>query len=264
MPVPATGSSPVVLLSYPHGGAETVTRMLAGEPSLACTTATGIVPLCHLALQAWQQAEGTGPPSGLAVKSVRALATQMITIIQAGYGATRWCETAYASPSAVASFRQIFPGTTFVCLHRGLSSVLGEAAGSYPWGLGGSPFWPYSGAHPGNNAATVAAFWAACTEQLLDIETQFPDACLRVRHEDLAGQGPLGLAARLGLDGTRDTAPAPPDPAGPPDLARPLDAANGSAGPGPLPPLPAGQLPAPLLAKVADLNTRLGYPALAA
>jgi hypothetical protein len=250
-PVTAADGGPVVVLSYPHGGAETITRILAGDPSLACTTATGIVPLCHLALQAWQQAEGTGPPSGLAVKSVRALAVQMITIIQAGCGATRWCETAYAGAAAVASFRQIFPGTTFVCLYRGLPSVLGEAIGSYPWGLGNSPFWSYSGPHPGNNAATVAAYWAACTEQLLDVEAQHPDACLRVRHEDLARHCPAQLAERLGLDGTWRAAPSPPGPPG--DV-------NGSADPGPLPLFPAGQVPAPLLAKVAGLNARLGYP----
>jgi hypothetical protein len=246
-----------VLLSYPHGGAETVTRILAGNPSLACTTTSGIVPLCHHALQAWQQVDGSGPPSGLAVKSVRALATQMITIIQAGCGAARWCETAYAGAAAAASFRQIFPETTFVCLHRGLSSVLGEAAGSYPWGLGSSPFWSYSGSHPGNNAATVAAYWAACTEQLLDVEAQHPDACLRVRHEDLAGHCPVWLAERLGLDGTWRTA------VGRPDLPAPPGAADGRAGPVALPAFPADQVPAPLLAKVADLNARLGYPSLA-
>ncbi|HXS65755.1 MAG TPA: hypothetical protein VN767_23120 [Streptosporangiaceae bacterium] len=77
--------------------------------------------------------------------------------------------------------------------------MLSDALSAYPLGLGGSPFWPYSGPHPGNSAATVAAYWVARTESQLEFETQHLDSCMRLRHEDVIAQPrpPGWLAACL-------------------------------------------------------------------
>lgn len=244
-------ASPVVVITYPHSGAQLLTDMLAGSRSLACTSATGLLPLCHEAIGAWQQAEGrNGPPSPLAIKSVRSLVTTICLVIQAHAGARRWCETAFTSAEVARAFLRIFPDTTFLCFHRSLNGVFGEAIRDYPWGLGDSPFWAFSGGHPGNNAATIAAYWAARTESLLDLEAGNPDSCLRVRHEDLAvdrARQAREISEALGLDPNELAGlpePEPPQPAAPADFR---------------PAVPVNRVPPGLLTRIRDLHARLAY-----
>jgi hypothetical protein len=247
---------PVIVLTYPHSGAEMLTHALSASRSLACTSGTGLVPLCHVAAAVWRQAEGHGASSALAITSIRTLANTMITVILAQAGAARWCETAFGHPAAAVTFLEVFPDATFVCLHRSLPGVLADGSAAYPWGLGDSPFWPYSAAHPGNNAATIAAYWAASTEPLLAFEAQHARSCLRVRNEDLAADPDRHVARiylRLGLD-IRDLHALPQ-----PRHDREMD--HLAVHPNLL--APADKIPAELLAKINELHSELGYAPLA-
>jgi hypothetical protein len=243
----------VIILSYAHAGAESLASVLSASRSLACTSGIGLLPLCHLAAATWQRAENrNSAPSPLAIKSIRAMAGTMITVIQAETGGGRWCETAFAGPEAATTFLQVFPASTFLCQHRSLPAVLADGLGAYPWGLGGSPFWPHSGGHPGNNIATIATYWATNTELLLNFENDQPASCFRTRHEDLAAgadQEARSIYARLGLD--------------PADLAavrEPRDAAPVAV---PDADTLRRQIPSRLLAKISELSEVLGYPPVA-
>jgi hypothetical protein len=243
---------PIVVLSYPYAGADLLRDALAAHSGLACTAGTGVLPLCQSALVTWQAIEERNGPSALAVRSVRALLAEMVTVALARIGGTRWCEVAFAPPEAAESFLLIFPTATFVCLHRALPSVIEEALRRYPFGLGGSPFWRFAGPHPGNNAATIAAYWAANTEPLLDFEDRHLDRTIRVRYEDVDANAArvvdlvcsfAGLEARQQLPG----------------MPRPSVSAAPPAGPAaPLPPVPG-----PVRARIDALTARLEYPALA-
>lgn len=250
------GQAPVIILTYAHAGAELLSSALAMSPSLTCTSATGLLPLCHEAISTWQRVEGRDVQlSSLAIKSVRALATPMISIIQARCGAPRWCEISYAPPAIAQTFLQVFPGTRFLCLHRSLREVLYEATYTYPWGLGSSPFWPYAAPHPGNNVATIAAYWAARTEALLDFEAKLSRSCLRVRYEDVAagrGQRADQIFAFLGLDSGELASVGQPgassafESAGKPDTES-------------APSVPITQIPAQLIAGIRKLHAVLNY-----
>jgi Sulfotransferase family len=188
---------PVVVLSYAFAGADLLTEALSASRSLACTSGTGLIPVCHAALAAWQQADDqAGPPSALAIKSVRALAGAMMTAIQARTGAARWCETALAQPAAADSFLQVFPSAAFVCVYRDLPGVLADGLAACPWGLGGSPFWRHSARYPGNSVAAIAAWWEAAARSLLDFEARHPSSCTRVHGEHIAAD-PAAAAARI-------------------------------------------------------------------
>jgi Sulfotransferase family len=244
------------VLTYVHTGAELLSQLLSVTPGLACTSATGLLPVCHEAISAWQQAEGrTGRPSALAIKSVRALATAMITYIQAGHGARRWCEIAYSGPEVAETFLQVFPGARFLCLYRSMPGVLGEAVAACPWGLGDSPFWAYSSGHPGNNIATIATYWTVRTEALLDFEGNHPGPCLRVRYEDIAddpGQRFADIADALGLsDGklSRPRVPAWNGQSGSHQAA--LEAGK--------PRFPIDRIPVALGSRASEVSARLGY-----
>lgn len=253
--------APIVILTYPHAGTELLTQLLSASPSLTCTSATGLLPVCHDALNTWRQAEGrSGPPSALAAKSVRTLAATIIAVIQAREGKPRWCEVAYADPEIAQAFLRIFPDTTFLCLFRSMNQVLTEAIHAHPWGLGGTPLWAHAAAHPGNNAAAIAAYWTARTQALLEFESDHPGSCLRVRHEDLAAD-PQGQAtvifATLGLNDSQPAIRHEPLALAPP-TAHGTDAAAGH------PTLPDNLIPPPLLARAGELHAALGYEVPAA
>lgn len=262
------GAGPVVVLSYPFAGAELLTGVLSASSSLACTSGTGLIPLCHAALACWQQADDrAGPPPALAIKTVRILVGTMVTTIQARVGGVRWCETALAHPAAAGSFLQVFPSTVVVCVYRDLPGVLADGLRAYPWGLGGSPFWSHSAGHPGNSVATIAQYWAASSEALLDFEAKHSSSCLRVKHEDLAAT-PVAAVTRilshLRLD-AGDVAAIPAQaeatarPAAAPDVGvTGQDVAAYAAET----PLPAELIPPGLLGRISRIQTELGYDAL--
>jgi hypothetical protein len=211
--------------------------------------------LCQAAIATWQQAESRETPSPLAVKSVRTLLATITTVIQAREGAARLCETSIATPAAAAAFARVFPDATFVCLHRCLSGVLAAGLSAYPFGLGNSPFWPYSGLHPGNSIATIAAYWAARAQALLEFEEDHAGSSCRVRYEDLTAD-PVAQAnllyARLGLDATELA------------VLRRLDDQEASAVAVASSASSALEysMPPELRATVDRLSERLGYPAM--
>jgi len=209
--------------------------------------------MCDLAATTWRKIEGRGDVlSILAVKSIRGLVEAMASVLRSANGGSRWCETAFVSPAVAETFALIFPETTFLCFHRSLKGVIAEGIAAYPWGLGGSPFWPYPGGHPGNNVATIADYWAERTTMLLDFEADHQQSCLRIRYEDLIA-GPnyqLGEIFRLiGLESG--------DPVGAGHHPGSLDATERQDDNSGAPRIPTEQIPLRLMPTVNDLHARL-------
>ena len=249
--------APVVVLTYAHSGAARLQSLLAPHPGLACTSGTGILPLCEQAAVAWRMADDRDGMtlSPLALASVRALATGIITSMLIRTGKRRWCELATASPVSAETFLQIYPGTRFVCLHRSCPDMVYAALHASPWGLAGPAFAPFTATHPGSAVAALTAYWAAHAGPLVTFEESHPAVCHRVRYEDLTGGSRASaLFAFLGME-----IPG----AGMPGAH---DASDNTAEPGAAgcaTPIPAGQIPPQLLAQANDLAGKLGYPPLA-
>jgi hypothetical protein len=246
------GTGPIVVLTFGYSGADSLTSALAGYPGLACTSGTGILPLCAHAARTWQQLEGSpAGMSAMAASSVRALAATMITCTLAAVRGNRWCETATA-PATAGAFAELFPQARFVCFYRACAPVIAEATQASQWGLGSAGIADFPARYQGNSVAAVAAYWCARTSEPLDFETAYPRRSMRVRQEDQPGGATAAsssIAAFLGLDERQPPGPAPSARAH--DTARPAD-----------PQIPAGLIPAPMLDRVNGLHARLGYPAL--
>jgi len=261
----AARNAPAVVLTYGNAGGRRLQSLLESQPELTCTTSTGVLAACEQAAAAWRQVERR-PAKGLsplAVKSVRVMATQMITAVTVRSGRPRWCELAAAEPSAAEAFLQVFPGTRFVCLHRACPDLVAAVLLASPWGLSGSEFAPYVAAYPGSTVAALAAWWAGHARPLLDFEHAHPDACLRLRYEDLTGDPDAALnsiRAFLGLGGPDILPPAPGDVPGGDVDGGDVDGADGAAGREPGADLPLGQIPPVLLDQVNQLHAELGYP----
>lgn len=241
---------PIVVLTYAYAGADLLGSLLAANPELALTSGTGVLPLCEQAAITWRRAEGRdGPPSALALTSMRALTGSVITLLLAREGKPRWCEIATAQPGYAESFLRAYPGTRFLCLHRNCVDVIRLALRANPWGLADPEFGPFADAFPGYSAAALAAYWVAHTKPMLEFEAAHPGACRRVRYEDLnplPGSLPADLAAFLGLHQQPTATP---------------DRGDQHPGQGPgTAEVPFGQLPLPLMSEVEDLLATLSYP----
>jgi hypothetical protein len=262
--VPATGSpggpvgrAPVIVLATEYSGTERLRRLLDGLPDLACTSGTGVLPLCDQAAAVWRIADGrpSGQPSRLAAVTTRALAESIIISVLAREGKRRWCEFSYALPEVAETFALLYPGTRFVCLYRSCGDVIRAVLDASPWGIADPVFAPFTRAYPASTAAALAAYWIAHTSSLLAFEEARPQAVLRIRYEDLAEAEEqtasavmsfLGIASRGG-----DTALALEGQDRPGTVLSPAKAD-----------LPAGLIPPSLLAQANNLLKQLDYPVL--
>jgi hypothetical protein len=257
----AARNAPVVVMGYSGSGAERLRSALSWFPELACTQGTGIVPLCHQAVTAWQTVEARDGArvSPLAAASVRALCGGLVTAILAHEGGRRWCELSSAPIAAMQTFVSLYPAARFLIVHRRVDAVVRTVIGSGRWGLEGREFAPYVSAYPASPVAAVVGYWAAHTAEQLEFERANPETCHRVGAGDLAGDAARILPEISDFLALGGESPPPPrilddDRDGPADPGAP--AAD--------PLLPLDRIPGPLLARVNDLHHSLGYPPVTA
>jgi hypothetical protein len=204
----------------------------------------------------WRKTDGRagGPPSALAATTTRALATSIIISMLAREGGRRWCEVAAANSPAAETFMGLYPETRFVCLHRALPGVIRAALDASPWGIADPAVTPFIRAYPASTVTALTACWVMHTRNLLAFERAHPQACLRVRFEDLAGAHETAekLTAFLGLTGIDDQAV-------PGEGEQPQPGAENSS---PEADLPVELIPPGVLEQANDLLRQLSYPAL--
>jgi hypothetical protein len=243
-PSQAAAGAPVIVLTYQHGGAERLWSLLTGHPDLACTAGTGVLPLCEQAAATWRSAEGrTGTRmSPLAARSIRSMTTAVIVTVLARHGGRRWCEFASAPPRCAETFLQLYPQARVLCLYRSCTGFIQDAVRASPWGLAGPEYAPFAAAYPASTPAALTACWTAATAPLIEFEETHPDACMRVRREDVTdGAYPAGLLTFLGIE----TPPAGPRGPGAPPPPPPPPPAGGPWHPTPEPSTPHPTIPSP-------------------
>lgn len=255
----APRNPPIVALASPYGGASRLSSLLSDHPELACTSGTGLLPLCEQVMATWHKADGRddGPPSRLAITATRALTTSVIISVLAKEGKQRWCEFAAANAPAAETFLRLFPGTRFLCLHRACPGVIRAALDASPWGIADPIFAPFTRAFPTSTIAALTAYWVAHTQALLKFEFAHPEACLRVRFEDLEGteyETVQEVLAFLGIS-TTNRQPAPGE-------RNRQQATRKYSDPEAV--LPVELIPPGMLAQANDLLRQLGYPVLPA
>lgn len=239
-------TAPVIIVGYTGSGADQLLSALSAFPELARTRQTGILPLCHQAVGAWQVVDDRGGDglSPLAAVSVRALYGGLVAAVLAREGGSRWCEFTSAPLAAMRTFTRLYPGARFLSVHRRAETAISAIIGSGRWGLEGQEFAPFVSVHPASPVAALASYWAVHTAQQLEFEQENPEACHRVPVEDLTRNGTQILPKIgdfLALDDTSVSPSFTPDHE-PASTGLPLD-----------------RIPVPLLVQVNDLHRRLGY-----
>jgi protein-tyrosine sulfotransferase len=247
--------APIIVLTGAHCGTALISRLLSAHAELACTTGSGVLPLCEQAAGTWRRVDHRdGSLSRIAVTAIRAHVSAMIAVILAQDGGQRWCDISFGSPTAAENFLQLYPGTQFICMHRNCLDVIRVAVAASPWGLANTSFAPFAAAYPGSSAAAVAAHWVERTGSMLSFEEAHPAACRRVRYEDLTGRHEKeaqDIFAFLNLapgGAIRSGLPLAMDPASDGQGGFLADAR-----------IPFGYLPPPLTERVNKLQASLGY-----
>jgi hypothetical protein len=245
------GNEPIIVLTFPHSGSETLSDLLARSAAISCTSRTGLLPMCESVASTWQHIERRRELTALAVSSIRALVTSMAIASTAASGAPRWCETAISGTGCAATFLKVFPQASFICLHRRCDAAIPAAVRSHSPEFGKTGVWPGSSADQENGLATICTQWAESTRALLEFQDTHPESALRVRREDLDADvtGQLGrLWSFLGLDSEGATVRP---------RCRPVQAELT-----PRTEFPADRLPPQLRTVINELHAELGYPPL--
>jgi protein-tyrosine sulfotransferase len=278
----SAADDPVFVLCAGRSGSTLLRFLLDAHPDLACPPETRLPWLARQLATAWAVIEDAGPsgPSGQSVngssadaaisapvaEGLRRSLDPMMTSYLQRRGKRRYCDKSLGAAQHAGLLLRIWPQARFVCLYRHPMDVIASGIEASPWGLTSYGFEPYIGSPPDNNVAALARYWLDYTTSIVAAEEHFTDRCLPVRYEDLVTD-PDGQIARI-----FEFIGATPAPG---IVARCFGPGHQRFGPGDYKiwntsgvradsvgrgwTMPAGKIPAPLLARVNQLADVLGY-----
>jgi protein-tyrosine sulfotransferase len=85
----------------------------------------------------------------------------------------------------LALVTELFPGVRHVLVFRHVMDAVASGIEASPWGFHAYGYAPYVQTSPGNTVAALAGYWLDHVERALRWEKEYPEACHRVRYEDL-------------------------------------------------------------------------------
>jgi hypothetical protein len=193
---PGTGlADPVFVLCNGRSGSTLLRFVLDAHPDLACPPETNLPGLCVQLATVWSLIEGAPlsanrgdePPEipAAAIAGVRETMDRMVGSYLVRRGKRRYCDKSLGTARYAPLLRRVYPQARFICLYRHPMDVIASGTEACPWGLNGYGFDPYIAATPGNAVMALASFWTDNVQAALTAEERFPDACLRLRYEDL-------------------------------------------------------------------------------
>jgi Sulfotransferase family len=189
--------SPVFVLSASRSGSTVMRFILDSHPDLACPPETSVTETCAMLMHSWDVLENasadertltaeTGPvASAYALAAVRATVDGIYGRYLERRGKRRWCDKSLRSHHFAEVAALLYPEARFICLYRHCMDVIASGVEACPWGLHRFGFDGFTGQHPGNSVAAIGSYWLSAAASIMAFEDKHPDACHRVRYEDL-------------------------------------------------------------------------------
>jgi len=272
-------ADPVFVLCNGRSGSTLLRFMLDAHPELACPPETNLPGLCVQLATVWSLIEGAplSPNRGdeppeipeAAIAGVRETMDRMVGSYLARRGKKRYCDKSLGTARYAPLLSRVYPQARFICLYRHPMDVIASGAEACPWGLSGYGFDPYIAATPGNAVMALANFWADNVQATLAAEERFPDACFRLRYEDLVADPEetaaavfefLGLQAVPGI--SQECFSAQRERFGPADYKIWYTSQVNVDSVGRGWSVPTAMIAPPLLGMINDLAAKLGYLAI--
>lgn len=187
---------PVFVLTTSRSGSTLLRFILDSHPDLVCPPETGVSSASVQLARTWHILEHAGSTERLDVHArlelsprARAAVRDAIDQVFGGYlrarGKKRWCDKSLDTYMFADVLAQVYPEAKFICLVRHCMDVIASGVETCPWGLSRFGFDPYVAQYPGNSVAAIGGYWLACTNAILSFHENHPDACHRIRYEDL-------------------------------------------------------------------------------
>jgi hypothetical protein len=270
------GSNPVFVLCNARSGSTLLRFVLNAHPDLACPPETNVPALSAQLATVWSLIEGApianergdAPPvvPEAALSGVRRTLEDMMGSYLLLKGKSRYCDKSLGTARWANLLMQVFPEAKFICLYRHPMDVVASGIEACPFGVSGYGFDPFIAASPGNVVLALARFWVENAGMIAAAEERFPDACHRVRYEDLVADPGLvakgifdflGVAAQPGIADRIFSSDL--ERSGPADykIWHTSTVSSESVGRGWT--LPVGMIGPHVLAGMAELTSRLGY-----
>jgi hypothetical protein len=191
-------ADPVFVLCAARTGSTLLRFLIDAHPDLACPPEAELPLLCSQLAKAWSLLAGmplqksrTSEPPVLPDPlraCIRDVMGQMIGQHLARRGKKRLCDKSLFTARHAGLLLQVFPEAKFICLYRHPMDVIASGMEACPWGLKGFGFDAYAASSPGSDVLALARYWADHCAEILAVEERYPQACLRVRYEDLADE----------------------------------------------------------------------------
>jgi hypothetical protein len=191
-------ADPVFVLCAARTGSTLLRFLLDAHPDLACPPETELPALCSQLARTWSLFAGTplqrtrnGEPPVLPDPlraSIRYAMGQLIGQHLARRGKRRLCDKSMFTAKHASLLLQVFPGAKFICLYRHPMDMIASGIEASPWGLKGFGFDSYAASSPGSAVLALARYWADHASEILAVEERYPQACHRVRYEDLVDE----------------------------------------------------------------------------
>jgi hypothetical protein len=192
---PGRCESPVFVLTASRSGSTLLRFILDSHPRLACPPETSIAAACaqlSLSCDVLEHADdetraldapvAVGPEALAAVRDVVGRAYDSYLRRR---GKQRWCDKSLDNFQYTDLITQLYPEAKFICLYRHCMDVVASAVEACPWGLHRFGLDAFAAQNVGNNVAAVGSYWMSTVQAILDFEERHPEACYRVRYEDL-------------------------------------------------------------------------------
>jgi protein-tyrosine sulfotransferase len=189
-------TDPVFILCEARTGSTLLRLLMDCHPEFTCPAETNLPALCNNMLPVWSLVTGNPVPVpnmpfdvAQLPQEVKEGLRQSMDLIMATQldrsGKSRWCDKSLGSAQYAELLLQLYPQAKFLCLYRFPMDVIASAHEACPYGLAGYGYDPYIAASPGNSVLAVARCWLDMTADIMSVEEDFGEHCLRIRYEDL-------------------------------------------------------------------------------
>jgi hypothetical protein len=205
--------SPVFILTASRSGSTLLRFILDSHPDLACPPETSIASVCAGLARTWDILESAGSGTGRPVHDPAPLPPHAALAVREAIdgvyghylrrrGKRRWCDKSLDSFQFADLITQVYPQAKFICLYRHCMDVIASGVEACPWGLHRFGFDPFVAQFPGNSVAAIGSYWLNVSGTILAFEEKQPDACHRVRYEDMVTapeESAAGIFSFLGV-----------------------------------------------------------------
>jgi hypothetical protein len=199
-------SDPVFVLCSGRSGSTLLRVLLDAHPDLACPPEVKLPETLASLTALWTAMDALPLPpqrgdqathSPVTVdQGIRHTADLIVGPYLARRGKTRYVDKNLGTALHADMLLRMYPEAKFICLYRHPMDMIASGIEACPWGLTNYGFEPYAAGSPGNSVVALARYWTDHTAAILAVEERHPQACHRVRYEDLVAD-PEAIAQQV-------------------------------------------------------------------